>query len=146
MHKTKKKNSDTSDELRKPLRWEAKCLQGSAKVQLPLAETLRLPGLGWLRISTQFWHIVPIGYVMVSAISSPIPVCSRVSSSQQPALYLPQLFTYSLPDRCIHVSGSVRSGRDLCLFLVGSVWTVFVSRQYSWTRTACSRLPALAPF
>ena len=70
----------------------------------------------------QQWQFLYIFHT--SVIGSPVPVCSPGSSTQQPALYLPRLFIHSLSDHCIHLSGSVRSGYDLCLFLLGSVLTV----------------------
>ena len=62
--------------------------------------------------------------------------CSMSTSALHP------LFARSLGP----LSDSVCSGCDLCYFLVGSVVTVFLSCQYSWTTTAYSLLFALTPF
>ena len=75
----------------------------------------------------------------LSAINlSPIPVCSPASSIHQSTENLPRLFTHSLPDRCIHWSGSIHSSLVSRLFLV--VYGLPpISLQYAWTFT---RLPA----
>ena len=71
-------------------------------------------------------------FSLLSALHSCLQPAHRLSqsahlpliNSSACSIYLTRLLTHSLPDFCIHLSGRLRSGLDLRLFLAASVLAV----------------------